>query len=398
VRQVCITKPFPRARHVSPQVASVGQLRHTTPRSSLAALLAFAAAVAARPAGAQALRGKVVAADGSPVAGVRVSVRAGERVMGAAVDSTGAFAIDLPQGAKDTLEVRAEAPDSAFYPAVARITRDELLFDEGFVLVPRRWTVIGGRYDGQSVPLDLERAFRPACNKCSGFYRFRGGRTPSQRGRLLSWPSARLPLRVAFDRDRDGGPQLGPRDSAAFWEEADSMQAIVGARLFRPSSYPDALPREGGPDDVVLVRADPTLRDAGLTTVISGVVGITYAATRIQSAGLLREPFGWHLVAHELFHALGIGHTCAWTSVMAEGDQCPGMRSDAPTAQDVAYLQLLLRVRQIQRDPAFGWGMEAALDALGIARPGNVVPAPMAAGPALSDQPGGEGQSLGPGG
>jgi hypothetical protein len=65
---------------------------------------------------------------------------------------------------------------------------------------------------------------------------------------------------------------------------------------------------------------------------------------------------------------------------MAEANQCPGMRSDAPTPEDVAYLQLLLRLRQVQRDPAFGWGMEAALDALGIARPGNLVPAPMAGG------------------
>jgi hypothetical protein len=340
----------------------------------------FAPAGAAR---AQTLRGRVVAADGSSVAGTRVWVRAGAFADSADVDSAGGFAFTLPGRGADTVQVRAGAADTAagaLYPAVARVPRDELLFEQGFVLVPRHWTVSAGRFSGQQVELDLRRAFRPACARCSGFFRFRGGRTATGRGRVLAWPASRLPLRVAFDRDREGGPQIGARDSAAFWEEADTMQAMVGARLFRPASYSDALPRDGGPDDVLLVRADPTLHDAGLTTVISGEAGITYGAVRLQRASLLLGPFGRHLVAHELFHALGIGHTCSWTSVMAEAESCPGMRSDAPTAEDVAYLQLLLAMRKVQQDPALGWGMEAALDAMGVARPGNVPVTPQAGG------------------
>jgi hypothetical protein len=333
-------------------------------------------------AGAQTLRGRVVAADGSSVAGTRVWVRAGTFADSADVDSAGAFAFALPARGADSLEVRAAAVDTtaaAFYPAVARAQRDELMFDQGFVLVPRRWTVAGGRYAGQGVEVDLRRAFRPACGRCSGFFRFRGGRTARSRGRVLSWPSSRFPLRVAFDRDREGGPQIGPRDSASFWRAADSMQAAVGASLFRPAAYADALPRDRSPNDVLLVRADPTLREAGLTTVVSGEAGISYAAVRVQRASMLSDPIGPRLVAHELFHALGIGHTCSWTSVMAEAESCPELRAETPMPEDVAYLQLLLRMRVIQRDPALRWGMEEALDAIGVARPGEAAVSPQAA-------------------
>ncbi|MDB4951972.1 MAG: hypothetical protein JWM27_4621 [Gemmatimonadetes bacterium] len=328
------------------------------------------------------LRGRVAAADGSPVAGVRVWVRSGTFADSADVDPAGAYAFPLQAGGRDSVEVRVGSADTAraaFLPAYGRVDRAELLFDVGFVLVPRRWTVRAGPYAGQVVEMDLPRAFRPSCRACSSFFRFRGGRTAATRGRVLSWPAQRFPLRVAFDRDRQGGPQLTARDSAAFWRAARAMEDAVGAELFRPSSYADALPREGAADDVVLVRADPALREAGLTTVISGAAGITYGAVRVQRASVLSEEAGGRLVAHELLHAIGIGHTCSWRSVMSEADACPGLRADAPTPEDVAYVQMLLRVLALQRDPALRWGIEAALDAAGIARPDDPVVGPQAA-------------------
>ncbi|HET6765456.1 MAG TPA: carboxypeptidase-like regulatory domain-containing protein [Longimicrobiaceae bacterium] len=332
-------------------------------------LVASAATGAAAQSPAPVLRGRVVAANGASVAGVRVAVRSGLLADTATVDSSGAFAIPVPAG-RGAVEVRAavdSASAAAFYPALGMVRREDVGEEQGFVLVPRVWAITAGRYAGQPVEIDLARAFRPACGDCSGFFRFRGGRLTSTRGRTLTWPAQQLPVRVAFDRDREGGPQLGARDSAAFWTAAAALEAALGERLFRASSYPDALPRDETPGDVVLVRADPTLHDAGLTTVVSGEDGISYAAVRFQTAALFTER-GGDVVSHEMLHSVGIGHTCSWRSVMAPAG-CPGQRTDVATPQDVAHVQLLLRMGELQRDPGLRWGMEEALDAAGIPRP-----------------------------
>lgn len=72
-------------------------------------------------------------------------------------------------------------------------------------------------------------------------------------------------------------------------------------------------------------------------------------------------PQGAELVIHELMHALGVGHTCAWRSVAADLRRCPGRRSPVPTAEDVAYTQVLYRVRHLQTARGARWGLEAAL-------------------------------------
>jgi len=342
---------------------------HRRSRSVAGVVATCLATVAGAQSSAPVLRGRVVAANGVSVAGVRVAVRSGLLADTVTVDSAGAFAVPVPPG-RGVVEVRAAADSASaavFYPALGIVRRDEVDDEHGFVLVPRVWAIAAGRYAGQAVEIDLARAFRPACGDCSGFFRFRGGRLTSTRGRTLTWPAQQLPVRVAFDRDREGGPQLGARDSAAFWTAAAALEDALGERLFRASSYPDALPRDETPGDVVLVRADPTLRDAGLTTVVSGEDGISYAAVRFQTPGLFTER-GGDVVQHEMLHSVGIGHTCSWRSVMAPAG-CPGQRADVATPQDVAHVQLLLRMRALQRDPALRWGMEEALDAAGIARP-----------------------------
>jgi hypothetical protein len=341
--------------------------RHSLVMAGL--LVSFAVSTGAAQSPAPVLRGRVVAANGASVVGVRVAVRSGLLADTATVDSTGAFVLRVPPG-RGAVEVRA-AVDSAsaatFYPALGTVRRDDVEGEHGFVLVPRVWPIVAGRYAGQRVEIDLARAFRPACGDCSGFFRFRGGRLTSTRGRTLTWPAQQMPVRVAFDRDREGGPQLGARDSAAFWTAAAALEDAVGERLFRVASYRETLPRDEAPGDVVLVRADPTLRDAGLTTIVSGEDGISYAAVRFQTVALFTQR-GGDVVQHEMLHSVGIGHTCSWPSVMAPAG-CPGQRTETATPQDVAHVQLLLRMGELQRDPALAWGMEEALDAAGIPRP-----------------------------
>jgi hypothetical protein len=338
-------------------------------RSSVALTLTLALAFAALGAGsvrAQTLHGRLVSADGAPTTGVQVRVRSGAFADSAAADGTGRFAIAVPAGS-EPVAVRVGGGTSGFYAASARVPRAEMALEQGFVLVPRRWKVGAGRYAGMMVDVDLESAFHPSCSGCPAFLHFRGGRLSASRGRTMAWPAEHLPLRVAFDRDREGGPQLTAHDSASFWRWAGVLEATVGMPMFRPVAYANALPDEEGPGDVVLVRADPSLTDAGLTTVVAGENGIGYAAVRFQRAALLSDPTG-QVVSHELLHIVGVGHTCSWPSVMAPLS-CVGMRRDEPTPQDVAHVQLLLRMGELQRDPGLRFGLEEAVDAAGIERP-----------------------------
>jgi hypothetical protein len=66
-------------------------------------------------------------------------------------------------------------------------------------------------------------------------------------------------------------------------------------------------------------------------------------------------------VVHELLHTLGFGHTCAWKSVLADVRRCPYMRADAATPEDVAYVQVASRVRDLERAARGRRGMQAAL-------------------------------------
>ena len=329
-------------------------------------LLAGAPASAQEPA---TLRGRVVTADGAAPSGLRAWLRwraAGDtalRVDSAAVDTAGAFVLALPAELPESLEVLVDAADAerrVYHPSLARMARIEAAREHGFVLAPRRWTVASGLYAGHAVEISPHRARTAACARCSAFWaRMPGPRSPA---RYQGWPAARFPLRVAFDRQSSVPAGASP-DSAVFWRAAEVVEAALGMDVFRPAPYWRTVPRfeEEDPADVVLVRIDRALTTAGLTTVVGRGGTMEYAALSLQRAGSVLEPRGEALVSHELMHALGVGHTCGWRSVVAEAASCPQLRASAPTAEDVAYLHLLYRVRDLQRSGAFRWGLDAAV-------------------------------------
>ena len=183
---------------------------------------------------------------------------------------------------------------------------------------------------------------------------------------MQSWPDEVFPLRIAFDRDPPAAG-LTARDSVRFWGFAEDVERTVGLDLFRPVPYWETLPEGDGPTDVILVRIDPALRSAGLGVVISNGGDISYGVVRIQRVSALGRPEGARLVAHELMHALGFGHTCEWRSVMADLDRCRALASALPTPEDVAHAQLLHRVRALQRVHGARWGIGAVV--VGISRP-----------------------------
>jgi hypothetical protein len=332
----------------------------------IAALACFAGAAEAQ---APVLRGRVITADGVTATGARAFVRwrgAADSVTwtdSAVVDSAGRFRIPLPDSLPDSLTVIVNGANGAYHPSLARLERSEAAWEHGFILVPRRWTIAMGSYAGQSVEISPERAVRPVCAGCSGFWmRMRGTRAPLSA--FQGWPSARFPLLVAFDRAA-GLPAGAAPDSALFWRTAGEVEAALGMDVFRAARYTQTLAgfaEEDVPANVVLVRVDRSLGIPGYTTTVGRRGTVEYAAVSLRSAGAASAPGGGELVGHELMHALGLGHTCAWRSVLADVSRCAYQRAPLPTAEDVAYTHLLYRVRDLQRGGAFRWGLEAAID------------------------------------
>jgi hypothetical protein len=314
------------------------------------------------------LTGRVIPAGGGDVHGVRILARAGGVVDSASVDSVGRFALALPAGvAGDSVDVWVDAADTAarvFAPARLRLSARAAAREQEIVLVPLRWTIRAGRYAGREVDVRLARAFSASCATCTGFYRRATALADSGRTWLSGWPAERFPLRVAFDREWSG-EAVTARDSAMFWREADDLEAALGADLFRPVPYAEtALREDGGPNDVILVWIDPEMGGIrGLGSSVSEGHEIGYGDLRL-SRGALRDPDSAGLVEHELMHTLGFGHTCAWTSVLADVRRCPHLRSAVATEDDVAYAELAGEIRALVRQRGGRWALEAALAAM----------------------------------
>ncbi|HEU0054879.1 MAG TPA: hypothetical protein VFQ39_16955, partial [Longimicrobium sp.] len=231
------------------------------------------------------------------------------------------------------------------------------------------------------VEVSVERAFGRACETCTtAFFRW----APATKGvrAIAGWPEARFPLRVAFDREWSG-ETISARDSTRFWQAVESLEEAFGEDLFRPAAYADAVPREDGAnEDVILVWIDPELRDfTGYGSAVSSAGDVTYGDLRLRR-GALRDEVSAGLVMHELLHTLGFGHTCAWRSVLADARRCPYLRAEEPTPEDVAYVQLAARVREMERAARGRVGMQAALAGEHFLRAGAVE-----AGAPLADSP-----------
>lgn len=328
---------------------------------ALAALLA-ASAVPARAQAPERLAGEVATADGGSAAGLVVRVRAAAFADSVVLDSAGRFSLSVPARA-DSAELVVDAAGGAerrYHPALARLARADVAAEQRFVMVPREWRIAEGAHAGTTVEISVHRAFGGPCAGCSGFYARDPALTaPAWPPRFRAWPQRAFPLRVAFDRGYSGA-SIQPADSAAFWEVAAAVEEAFGSDLFRPVRYYETMPLDNRYDYSVLVLADPGLGDnAGLTTLISERGEIVHASMRLR-----RRPSafaGPHVMAHELVHTLGFGHTCAWRSVVADVRRCEMLSAPSATPEDVAYGQLYLRVRSLQRSRGARWGMEAAL-------------------------------------
>ncbi len=329
------------------------RLMMITPVAALTAVVALCAdaragAVAQRaPFGAAAgvradstmLRGRVLLPDdGSPV-GLRVHLTTFTRTDSVDVDLTGAFAFTLPSIHCDSADLRID-PRAGFprryHTARLRVAmpalRDTLVGEAlRVVLVPTAYTVAGGTHAGTVVPISVDAALAPAGERARYW---RVSRAATSRGVPIGWPEEQFPLPIAV---AGRSSALRQADSAAFWAIARQLERDFGRTLFRPISL-EAAQNEGWSVNLTLNPGEDT---PGITFIThDGRADLYDASIVIRSSPLLSDA---RVVTHELMHALGFGHAVGWYSVMTS----PYQASSRATANDVAYAELLYRMRRL---------------------------------------------------
>jgi hypothetical protein len=301
--------------------------------------------------------GRAFLHDGSAPAGLRVILDGDIRVS-APLAADGTFSVEgrVSGDSVDVIiDIASDAPRTTL-PALVRVSA-RTPATLRVVLVPAHWTITGGSYGGEPVAISADAAFRPPCTNpsninCDGYY------PRAWFGGVKIWPHASLPVPLAFDHGGSHRP-VSAADSAAFWEIAESVNATTGLPLFRAARAIDvAVAPNGTPSGGIAVRVDTTLATYAAFTnwwwnangeLVAGVIRVR-ALHHLRSAGLM---------SHELLHTHGYKHSCAWATVM-DGYGC-NMQRTAPSAPDVAYLQLARRVHETQRANSAPHGLVAAL-------------------------------------
>ncbi|HEY6829184.1 MAG TPA: hypothetical protein VI259_20125 [Gemmatimonadaceae bacterium] len=290
------------------------------------------------------LFGRILTADSEPAAGLRVVVqwsRTAARALAPdtlGVDRYGRFATLAPEFIDDSVVVSiVAAADSRYYPTRIVVSRSRLADELRVLVLPREWTIRRGRFAGSTVRIIPGDALR----RTPDFGSF--GRVTNQH--VVGWDASSFPLRVVLRHDM--APNISARDSIAFWEAAHEVEESIGLPLFAPTS--DTI----GDNRVfpIDVRLDPGISPSGLTFVSWDRTGRLFeGSVRFRTSREIERP---SVVAHELLHALGFGHTTAWPSAM----QARGIGLPAITAEDAAFAQLLMRVHDLQDDPLLVGGL-----------------------------------------
>lgn len=289
-----------------------------------AALLTSAATLGAQePAvvDAPGIRLQLVSPDGAPVTDMLVTV-----------DTS---------AARDSVIVRVEplSDTSRFHPARIAFVPSRLEFPVLIAVVPRVWRIATGSFAGREVAIDPAAALRRAPHGGS-FGRLRADR-------VVGWNPHEFPIPLLLARTH--GVTRG--DSLAFWSAVREVERALGGVFFRAASDSEFTGSIYPP----VVRIDPRLDAEGLTFVSWNGDGDIYdGSTAFRRVADLSDP---SIVAHELLHLLGFGHTNAWPSALAAAPS----RLLGVTAADAAYAQLLLRLRELQVDRGTVGGLASAI-------------------------------------
>ena len=297
------------------------------------------------------IAGHVSAVDGGPTAGLVAGVESGAGAsiqdFTASLDGTGTFQIAAPLtfGPTDSVSVLVDVNGGArrYHPTLALVptTRASATALRP-MLVPKTSVFSTPAYPSSSVDVSLGQAFQRVCTddsnaNCNSFF------PQIWKTAVVLWNDADLPVPLAFNSLATTSP-ITAADSIALWGIIAEMQNELGRTLFVPASL-SSLPApdtNGFSRKAVLVWVDSTLTGfAGYTNwTWDGSLNMTAAKTRVTANAALASR---SLMKHELLHALGFHHTCAWTTVMG-GYGCGSAQS--VTKSDAAAFSLGYQTRR----------------------------------------------------
>ncbi|MDQ6827330.1 MAG: hypothetical protein M3081_00510 [Gemmatimonadota bacterium] len=308
------------------------------------------APVPIRPSDSVDVRGIVYAADEAPLDSLRAVLATGSRRDTAVVASDGSFDFGVREVPADSITIALECAqgEPRFLRSVVRLRLTDTTRAIRIVLIPARWTIAQGTYAGTVVPISVRAALMRLSDSGS-FYRTTR-HLPWLGPMIVSWPETMFPLRVAFRADR-ASRAIATRDSVAFWSVLRTLERDLGEELFQPAMH-ETLPVV---QNQLEVEIDRRQSPEGLAWTTWNAQGDVFDGDlSLKSASLLGEP---RVITHEVLHALGFGHTRSWPSALS----FPATDVARATAGDAAYVQLMYRVRSMQRRLAAPFGLlEAA--------------------------------------
>ncbi|MGI9077816.1 MAG: hypothetical protein ACR2G6_10915 [Gemmatimonadaceae bacterium] len=294
------------------------------------------------------VRGRLLAPDRERWDGFHILVRSAWRIDSARISPIGDFSVALSDVTADSADllVRGATRASAYH--TVRIGLETRGANAATVLVPTHWTINAGTYTGTTVRISARAVTSRGLDR-SRFARFHRADDNAQ-WKSVGWRAMDLPLSLVFARD-SAGPVVAPRDSAAFWRAVRLLEVDLGSEFFRPAMLYEVVES----DSRVVVRIDPELHANGVTSVAWGPRANLYGVeVAFQS---VRQMHDRAIAMHELLHTLGFGHTSSWYSIMRAGAR----RAARATAEDVAYVQMLFRLRQIETTSGALHGLMAAI-------------------------------------
>jgi hypothetical protein len=312
------------------------------------------------------LTGAVRSVNGGPIADVRVFVSCGALEDSVALDGAGRFELSI-DCSESQPHFRIEDPAGRYFPSLPRARDYARAKEPTFLVIPRVWNIASGTHSGRTVAVDLRGATAPSCRPgCSAFFPAEDTLRMSPAG-IPFWLEGSLPLRLAYNNE--DGIRIDPADSLAFIRVAEALEQDLGRRWFQPTRLTDVFNAPpGDPFGSVIFSIDPHLSTPARANWVAQRGEIVAGVVYFQSPRYIRDRAYAGIVAHELMHALGFGHTCSWRSVVA-GETCPGRRANAPTAEDVAHAQLLLRLRTLERIHGIHGSIAAALTGTDLLEP-----------------------------
>jgi hypothetical protein len=340
--------PTPRSLFVAQRLGSAIRLRRRVAfLISVATLAAVSVASARNPVepGTYAFGGRVIPADGGDLTGVRVIATDARGSYEAIIDSSGMFvgAFSTPPSGRVTLHVFSDSAAPKYHTSTVRLGPGLPASPTRIVLIPMRWRVRGGDFDGRHVDIDPLRATARS-TEGSGFWRVT--RRGHFAGRAVSWVPDSFPVRVAF-RHEASDPTISESDSLGFWRIAEGVERTLGRSLFRAAPFTEI---DSGADGI-LVTVRRGMSAAGRTFITYDQTGRIYEAlVTVSRREFLTEE---RIAAHELLHAIGLGHTRAWPSVMGPSTGS----NDSPSVDDIAYAQLYYAISDLQRQREAPFGI-----------------------------------------